>query len=342
MFESIDPLASSTDSTFPRLLGDIGGTNARFGWQRQVNAPIEAVMVLPCADHTSLKIAIETYLKSQHLPKPAWGAFGIANPVTGDAMAMTNHHWAFSISELRQSLGLSRLVFLNDFTALALALPSLPSRSKRLVDPNGTTRVGVDAPIGLIGPGTGLGVSGLIPHQGRWLPISGEGGHVTLAATNRLEFEVFQLLQKRHGHVSAERVLSGPGLIDLFHALAEIKGEGGFEVTSAAQVLTMASSISGNELTPGAVLTAQETLHLFCAFLGSTAGNLALTLGARGGIYLGGGIVPRLTDWLEKSDFRHRFEAKGRFQAYLKEIPVWIIDSPVSPALQGAAAALSA
>jgi glucokinase len=333
MFESRAPLFSTQSPGFPRLLGDIGGTNARLAWQPRANAEIEHVMVLPCADHPSLVHAIETYLQAQDLPRPAWAAIGMANPVTGDSVTMTNHTWSFSVSDLRQALGVSRLVLLNDFTALALALPSLPIEAKKLIDPYGTTHVLKETAIGLIGPGTGLGVSGLIPQQGRWWPISGEGGHVTLSATNELEFEVIRCLEKRYGHVSAERVLSGPGLVDLFHVLSKINGETADEMTHAAQVMA-----SANE---GRVNTATKTLDLFCAFLGCTAGNLALTLGAQGGIYLGGGILPRMLDRLEKSEFRDRFEAKGRFKTYLQSIPVWVIDSPVSPALQGANEALN-
>ena len=335
MYESENHLKPA--STYPRLLGDIGGTNARFGWLPNDTSAIERVMVLACADHATLQNAIETYLQTQGLPSPAWASIGIANPVTGDTLAMTNHHWRFSVSQLREALGLSRLVLLNDFTALALALPTLPNECKQLIDPRGTTQAAAKSPIGLIGPGTGLGVSGLLHHQGRWLPLAGEGGHVSLVASNALEFEVIQLLQKRYGHVSAERVLSGPGLVDLFHTLTEIKGEKCTEIHTAAQVMASAHAPQTRDNAPS---TAQEALTLFCAFLGTTAGNLALTLGARGGVYLGGGIVPRMTDWLMKSEFRDRFEAKGRFKSYLQKIPVWVIDSPVSPALQGAAEAL--
>lgn len=332
MFQSLDIHQNSKLGSYPRLLGDIGGTNARFGWQEAVDSPIEHVKVLPCAAFISLQSAIEHYLSSLNLQKPSWASLGIANPVNGDAISMTNHHWKFSVNEVRENLGLSRLVLLNDFTALALALPFLHPDYKNLVDPDGTTSERKNSPIGLIGPGTGLGVSGLIPHQDRWLPISGEGGHVTLTPTTPLEFDLIQRLRKRYGHVSAERVLSGPGLIDTFQSLSEIKGEETPEIQNSAEILTIAHE-EGHS-------TASETLNLFCSFLGCTAGNLALTLGARGGVYLGGGIVPRMIDWLKKSEFRQRFEAKGRFGAYLKEVPVWVIDSPAPPALQGAAEAL--
>ena len=165
------------------------------------------------------------------------------------------------------------------------------------------------------------------------MPLAGEGGHVTLAAETRLEFEVLERIAQRYGHVSAERAVSGQGLVDIYHAVRALAGQGGTEVSLAAQVTELAL-VEGDAL-------AVQALELFCGFLGSVAGNLALTLGARGGIYIGGGVVPRLGERFAASPFRARFEDKGRFKAYLQAIPTWVIDSPVSPALQGASQALS-
>ena len=331
MFESCDP-ARANPAPYPRLLGDIGGTNARFGWQASEDAAISQVQVLPCAEHESLLAAAQSYLQQQGLPTPPCAAFGIANPVTGDRVAMTNHHWAFSVSALREGLGLARFLLLNDFTALALSLTQLPPAQKHAV---GGGQAAPNAAIGLIGPGTGLGVSGLLPlgYQNKWIPIAGEGGHVSLSATNALEFAALQHLQKRYGHVSAERVISGAGLVDLYHALCDLKDGQGREITTPADVLARAQDVP--------LSTANQALDMFCGFLGSVAGDLALTLGARGGIYIGGGIVPRLGERFAASPFRARFEDKGRFKNYLKDIPTWVIHSPVSPALQGASQALS-
>ena len=331
MFESRDP-AIRHAAPYPRLLGDIGGTNARLGWQTHESAEMSHVQVLLCADHASLLVAVQHYLQQQGLSAPPCAAFGIANPVTGDQVTMTNHHWSFSVKALREDLGLARLLFLNDFTALALSLTQLPEAHKQQI---GGGQSVPDAAIGLVGPGTGLGVSGLLPagSSNRWLPIAGEGGHVSLSAATAAEFAVIQQLQKRYGHVSAERVLSGAGLVDLYHALCAIQGGPGLEITTPAEVLALAQTAAAS--------TATETLEIFCGFLGSVAGDLALTLGARGGLYIGGGIVPRLGARFAASPFRARFEDKGRFQAYLKEIPTWVIQSPVSPALLGASQALS-
>lgn len=331
MFESRDP-AVTHPAAYPRLLGDIGGTNARFGWQESETAPITHVQVLPCAEHESLLAATQSYLKHLGFGAPPCAAFGIANPVTGDQVAMTNHHWKFSVTALREGLGVSRLLLLNDFTALALSLTLLPESHKQQI---GGGHAASDAAIGLIGPGTGLGVSGLLPlgYQHKWIPIAGEGGHVSLTASSAQEFAVIQQLQQRYGHVSAERVISGAGLVDLYHALCDLKDGQGRDISTPAQVLERAQALPTS--------TANEALEMFCGFLGSVAGDLALTLGARGGIYIGGGIVPRLGERFATSSFRARFEAKGRFTAYLQEVPTWVIHSPVSPALQGASQALS-
>jgi glucokinase len=331
MIESRDSAVASP-APYPRWLGDIGGTNARFGWQAGEGAAISHVQVLPCAEHVSLLAAAQSYLQQQGLPTPPSAAFGIANPVTGDQVAMTNHDWAFSINALREGLGLARFLLLNDFTALALSLPQLPPTHKLAV---GGGQAAPNAAIGLIGPGTGLGVSGLLPlgYQDKWIPIAGEGGHVSLSASTPLEFAAIQHLQQRYGHVSAERVISGTGLVDLYHALCDLQDGQGREITTPAEVLARAQALPQSN--------ANQALDMFCGFLGSVAGDLALTLGARGGIYIGGGIVPRLGARFAASPFRARFEDKGRFKTYLQNIPTWVIHSPVSPALQGASQALS-
>ena len=317
--------------TFPRLLGDVGGTNARFGWQANAHSGIEHVLVLPCAAHETLEAAIRTYLELKSLPMPRTGALGIANPITGDVIRMTNHHWSFSISEMQRSLGLQQLNVINDFTALALALPSIAKDN--LVQVGGTIAEAY-APKALIGAGTGLGVSGLMPTDANdhWVAIAGEGGHVTLAAQTESEYRVIELIRQRYGHVSAERVLSGQGLVDLYLALRQLQKQQPVDVAGAAEITAWALQ----DKDPLAL----QSIDMFAGFLGSVTGDLALTLGARGGVYLGGGIVPRWLGWFETSQFRERFEAKGRFKAYLKDIPVWVINAAESPALLGAARSL--
>ena len=318
------------NQTCPRLLGDIGGTNARFAWQTDRGSPPTEVSSYACADHDSLLSAIRHYLAEHRKQCPPACAIGIANPILGDRVQMTNHHWSFSISELQRGLGLERLRVINDFTALALSLPTLLAAELHLVGQEGVAVAG--APMAVLGPGTGLGVSGLLPSgAGSFTPITGEGGHATLAAHGEYEIAVVRLLAQRFGHASAERALSGPGLVNLYEAACKLADQPALPL-GPAEVIERARS----DADPGCV----AAIDLFCNFLGSFAGNLALTLGARGGVYIGGGLAPRLHVEIERSAFRERFAAKGRFRDYLGAIPTFIIDAQVSPALVGAGRAL--
>jgi glucokinase len=311
----------------PRLVGDIGGTNARFAIVAAPGAQPTHVRNLACADHAGAEEAIRDYLALEGLAVPPVAAFGIANPITGDRVSMTNHHWTFSVEALRDGLGLERLLVINDFTALALSLPQLQPHERRQV---GGGRALQGHAIGLLGAGTGLGISGLVPCGDAHSPLEGEGGHVTLPACNAREARIIAMLAERYGHVSAERILSGPGLVALHDAIRTLDGEPALELTGA--------DISVRGLA-GSCPICVETLHTFCAMLGTVAGDLALTLGARSGVYIGGGIVPRLGAFFADSAFRRRFEDKGRFSAYLANIPTYVIDAPC-PALLGAAHAL--
>lgn len=320
-----------TSDDCPRLLADIGGTNARFASQASAQAPLTDVATYLCKEHESLQAAIRTYLGAHGKSSPRGCAIAIANPISGDTVRMTNHHWSFSISDLRRELGVERLTVINDFTALAWSLPALSVADLRQVGGGESVAGGARA---VLGPGTGLGVSGLFTAtSGGLVPISGEGGHVTLAAGDDREAAVLRCLRQRYGHVSAERALSGQGLVNLYEAACVLADSAPAELGPAEVV---ARARGGSD---AACVTA---LELFCSFLGSVAGDLALTLGARGGVYIGGGVVPRLLAEIERSSFRERFEGKGRFRGYLAAIPTFIIDATVSPALLGAARALDA
>ena len=313
------------------MLGDVGGTNARWAWQPRPGAAPERARTLACNDFQTIDACIAKYLRLEALPAPRAAAFGIATAVTGDDVQMTNHPWHFSITGLRALLGVGRLLVLNDFEALAQAVPSLAARDLRAVGG------GVASPGGnraVLGPGTGLGVSGLVANgSGGWSAIVGEGGHATLAATTAREASMLAVLRERFGHASAERALSGPGLVNVYEAICVLDGEIA-ERLAPAEVLERASSPDGARC-----LQCREALASFAALLGSVAGNLALTLGARGGVYVGGGIVPRLGVQFDASPFRARFEDKGRFRGYLAAIPTWVITAD-APALLGAAHAL--
>lgn len=308
------------------LLADIGATNARFALLPAGARTVEEEAVLPVTDFPDIGAAIEHYLAGRGV-RPARAGIAIANPVIGDRIRMTNHHWEFSIEETRRRLGYDRLLVLNDFTALALSLPELADADREQVGP-GTPVAG--ATIALLGPGTGLGVSGLVPAAGGVAALSGEGGHVTMAAADDREADILGVLRRHFGHVSAERVLSGMGLENLYRAVCELDGIAP-EPLAAADVSRRALDASDP--------SCAEALATFCAMLGTVAGNLALTLGAQGGVYVGGGIVPRLSRYFHGSVFRRRFESKGRFQGYLAAIPTYVIVAR-HPAFLGVAAAL--
>lgn len=320
-----------------RLLADIGGTNARFALQLPGASGHADIDVLACRDHATLGAAIAAYLAragARGLPvaQVRHAALAIATPVEGDRVAMTNHHWRFSIAQLQAELGLSTLLVVNDFAALAMALPHLGDSGRRAI---GGGLAAPGRPIGLIGPGTGLGVSGVIHYGGRWMPLPGEGGHASFAPGTAQEIRLLEFLARTLGegtpagtepfaHVSAERLLSGTGLEWIHQGLSGTRLDAP-EITARAL--------------DGSCPACRTTVDQFCAVLGSVAGNVALTLRATGGMYIGGGIVPRLGELLDRSTFRARFEGKGRLGDYLAAIPTWVITEEY-PALRGMAALL--
>lgn len=316
----------------PRLLADVGGTNARFALEI-APGQVELIDVLACKSYPTLAEALRAYLASPKVLAAGYGrirhaAIAIANPITGDFVRMTNHHWEFSIEAMRLECGFQTLVVANDFTALARALPHLAVDQK--VQIGGGTAV-PNTPLGLVGAGTGLGVSGLIPCKSSWTALLSEGGHVTFSPANTMEIAVLQFAWKQFDHVSAERFLSGDGLELIYRALADHTGQ--------ADEGLDAPEISRRALAGESVLC-EQVIDTFCGMLGTVAGNLAITLGAQGGIYIGGGIVPRLGDRFATSKFRARFEQKGRFVHYLAAVPTFVITAQY-PAFLGVSAILS-
>ena len=326
---------SQTGSTaeWPRLVADIGGTNARFALETGPQR-FEAVMVLQCRDYPGLRDAIAVYLGSDEV-RSAYGdsirhaALAIANPVDGDEVRMTNHHWLFSIDALRAELQLDTLVVVNDFTALAMALPGLASDQKLKIG-GGTAQAG--QVVGLLGAGTGLGVSGIIPAGDHWVPLHSEGGHVTFSPCDEREIDILRFAWREYGHVSAERLLSGPGIEIIYRGLRQRAGLAAGDALDAAEISRRAFDAS--------CAVCVETIECFCAMLGTVAGNVAMTLGATGGMYIGGGIVPRLGRLFTESSFRARFESKGRFSNYLSQISTHLITAE-NPAFLGVSAILS-
>ncbi|MFN3790437.1 glucokinase [Massilia sp.] len=321
--------ASLTHAGGARLLADVGGTNARFALETGPGR-FEAIEVLSCQQHATLGDAIRAYLALPQLAGSGAGirhaAIAIANPVTGDQVRMTNHHWAFSIEALRRECGFDTLAVVNDFSALARSLPHLGGQKRQV---GGGTPV-PDAPLGLLGAGTGLGVSGLIPCGNSWTALRSEGGHVGFSPVNEAEVAILQYAWREFEHVSCERLLSGAGVELIYRALSERAGRS--EALAAPEISRRALA--------GECALCDEVLEAFCGMLGTAAGNLAITLGAQGGVYIGGGIVPRLGERFDRSSFRRRFEQKGRFSAYLGQVPTYVITADY-PAFLGVSAILS-
>ena len=301
-----------TTTDAPKLIADIGGTFARFALLGP-NGRFDEVRLLRCADYEDFHAAISAYLAQLPEVQVRHAAIAIANPVASDAVRMTNYHWQFSIEQMRQRLGLATLLVVNDFTALAMALPRLAPHDRRQV---GRGQPAERSVVGLIGSGSGLGVSGLIPADDGWVSLGSEGGHTSFSPRDERELAILQYAWRHHAHVSFERLLSGPGLELIHRALAERAGKG--PVSLRAPDITR-SALAGEDA------VCVDALDAFCAMLGTAASNLAVTLGAMGGIYIGGGIVPRFGEMFDRSRFRERFEDHGRFGAYLAAIPTYVI-----------------
>lgn len=310
-----------------RLLADIGGTFARLALE---TAPgrFEAIQVYRCDDFGGVETLVRTYVDAYSPGRIAHAAFALANPIGGDIVKITNREWTFSIEAVRRALGLQTLLVVNDFTALAMSLPSLGVDEKRQIGG------GVAVPksvIGVLGAGSGLGVSGLIPTADGFVTLATEGGHVNFAPFDQREFAILQFAWQEWTHVSAERILSGPGMELVYRALAAHRGGDVVPLTSEAII---DAALNGNDA------LCRETLECYCGMLGTFSANLAVTLGAFGGIYIGGGLVRRFSDFLEHSPFRERFEAKGRFASYVAQIPTYIITAQ-HPVFHGVSTILS-
>ena len=306
-----------------RLIADIGGTNARFALLSNEHG-IHQERVLACADYSDISGAIKDYFSMVGNPLITEAALALATPIVSDQVKMTNNHWSFSIDALKQQMGFNQLIVKNDFTALAMSIPLLSVTD--LVQVGGViNESSKKTALALVGAGPGLGVSGLIPLGDLWVPLEGEGGHVTAAAANDREFDIIRICRQQYPHVSAERLVSGMGLQNLYQSICTLE-----QVT--AEPLTP-QNISDQAL-DGSNAYCVEALDIFCGLLGSVAGDVVLTLGAYQGVYIGGGIVPKLGSYFAQSSFRQRFEAKGRFNERLKQVPAFVIDAK-NPALLG-------
>ena len=311
------------DSVRTILLGDVGGTNTRLAILDRRSGRIEHERKVPTAEHFGLIDAVEAYLQ-QTAVQVDGASIAVATPVYGDRIRLTNSDWSFSRAGAEHHFNWQWLNVCNDFEALALAIPTLSD--DELVQVGGSApRSGNKA---VIGPGTGLGVAGLVASGASWLPIAGEGGHVTLAARNEIEAELIALARKHDEHISAEDLISGRGLVNLHRAVCE-KFDEPFELDSAAQVFDAAPNSSA----------AAVSVATFFRMLGTVAANLCLTLNANGGVYIGGGIVRTHLEAFRNSDFRQRFNSRGRYSEFLSEVPCYVVNAR-HLALRGLAAAI--
>ncbi len=299
------------------LLGDIGATNARFALL--ADGALGPITAFEVARYPRFADVVADFLKMHGGQVPvARALFAVAGPVDGDRAKLTNCPWIIDGDELRRTFGLAEVRVVNDFAATAYSLPGLAGGDLYAI---GGGQSVPDAPMAVLGPGTGLGVACLVPVAKQPVVIAGEGGHATFAAATQREDAVIDYLRRQFGHVSAERLVSGAGLENLYRAIAALDQD---EVPSheAAEITKIALD--------GSCRTAVAALDMFCAFLGSFSGNVALMFGARGGVYIAGGIAPRIVEFMARSQFRRRFEDKGRLRPYLEAIPSNVIVHPAA------------
>lgn len=315
------------------LIADIGGTNARFAVVDRNSGAVLRAATLSTDDHPGPVEAARVVLAdaaAADVARPDRGAWAVACPVLADRVDLTNHPWAFSIAGTRDALGLERLAVVNDFAANALAIPELGPADSVAIGPDASGPPG--HPVVAIGPGTGLGVALLLPDgpgdgTGGWRAQATEGGHVTLSPTDETEARLLRHLWPTHPHVSAERLISGDGLLLLYRTLAALE--------DTAAPLDRPEAVSAAAM-GGEDPLARAAVDRMYALLGTVAGNLVLSTGALGGVYILGGIVPATLDLFRASPFRARFEAKGRFRDYLAPVPTRVVTHP-TPAFLGLA-----
>jgi glucokinase len=304
----------------PHLIADVGGTNARFAMLR--DGDFSRVEIYAVADYDRIEDAVRAYLGDAAADdRPVEAAFAVAGPVTGDRIVMMNSPWSFSVAAMRREFGWDGLHVINDFAANALSVPEIPAELRLQI---GDATPAANAPVAVLGPGTGLGAGGLVPSPTGWIAVAGEGGNITFAPADSRESAIVDILRRQYAHVSAELLLSGPGLVNLYDCLCELAGKPA--APSTPEDIT--------NLYPGCDPQRREAVSLFCAILGSFAGDLAMTFGARGGVYIMGGIVPKIFEIFRHSQFRNRFESKGRYRDYLSAIPTYVVAHPY-PAFLG-------
>jgi glucokinase len=316
------------------LVGDIGGTNSRFALVARGETALSAPLSLPNADFTDMYGALDRYLHEEAKgKKPEWAVIAVAGPVRNGAVSLTNRAWKIDSAEISKRFGIADARLVNDFSALAAAAPYVASKDRMALGGGATRTVDGVTTIAVVGPGTGLGVGGLVRAGGRDVVLTTEGGHSSFAPIDALEREIERLLQTRFERVSNERLLCGEGLINIYWALGGIHHKK-TETLTPREITRRAAEKSD----PLCI----EAVDIFSRVLGAFAGDVVLTMGAQGGCYIAGGMVPAIIDIFDRDAFRERFEAKGRFRRYMQETPAWIINAPFTALLGSAALAAHA
>ena len=319
------PSVSPEPIAFPVLIGDVGGTNVRFALLKDALAEPQLIPPVLTADYPDIVTAIDEVVLAHTSLLPRTAVLAVAGPVHREAVHLTNADWVIRPGEMMEALGLSDVVLVNDFEALALALNALGPGDLEAI---GSGQPDPDGPKVVLGPGTGLGVAALVRAGHLWVPLPGEGGHVALGPAEPDEFPLWTAMEPEQGRISAEAVLSGRGIVRLYNAVSVTDG---VDPRFSTPETISAAALSGEDA------AARRTLQVYCRILGRLAGDLALVFMATGGVYVGGGIAPRLVPLLRQSEFRRAFEAKAPHQAVLAEIPTWVITA-AQPALIGLAA----
>ncbi len=310
-YESISDMAAGS-----QLIGDIGGTNARFALADEASG-FHAVHTLQCADFESSTAAIRHYLELVEAADPDVICLAAAGPVVDGTVRFTNNHWVLEVDELQRGFGISSVSLINDFEAIAWSIPALQATDCVPIGlPAPAPLDGPDYCVAVAGPGTGLGAVGLKKRSGQLIPIPGEASHSGFAPENQVQIEILKVLRERFDRVSFERLVSGRGLENLYWALSTVHGENRQQL-DAAGIFARASD--------GSDARAAESVQVFFEILGQFAGDLALTLNAHEGVFIAGGIVKRYPEMLENSRFRSGFESKGRYRPTMERIPTQLI-----------------
>ncbi|KAA0699117.1 glucokinase [Neorhizobium sp. P12A] len=307
---------------FPILMGDIGGTNARFSILADAGAEPIHFPNLHAASFETIDEAIQKGVLDKSAARPRSAVLAIAGPIRGDEIPLTNSHWVVRPKTMIGDLGFEDVLVINDFEAQALAIASLTGDAREAIGP---TQADMMASRAVLGPGTGLGVAGLVHAQHAWIPVPGEGGHIDLGPRSARDLQIWPHLEEIEGRISAEQVLCGRGLQNLYHAICKVDG---IEPTLKEPADITTHALAGTDR------AAEETVSLFVTYLGRLAGDVAMLFMARGGVYLSGGISQKIIPALKKPEFRAAFEDKAPHSAMLRTIPTYVVTHPLA-ALEG-------